>query len=110
MRKLFLMAALGLSTSLAQAAGDPAAGEEKAAPCAACHGANGISQSPAFPNLAGQHATYLVHALEQYQSGGRNNPIMAGQVQSLSDQDIEDLAAFYSQQVGLYTPKYDHKP
>lgn len=107
MRKLILIAGLSLSAGLAQAAGDVAAGQEKAKPCAACHGATGVSPSPAFPNLAGQHANYLVHALEQYQSGDRKNPIMAGQVANLSKQDIKDLAAFYAQQEGLYTPQYD---
>lgn len=109
MRKLIAIAAVGLSTSFAHAAGDPVAGEKKAAPCAACHGANGMSPSPAFPNIAGQHASYLIVALEQYQSGDRNNPIMAGQAANLSAQDIEDLAAYYAQQSGLYTPKYEQQ-
>ena len=109
MRKFIALAALGLSSSFAQAAGDPVAGEQKAAACAACHGATGVSPSPAFPTIAGQHASYLVVALEQYQKGERNNPIMAGQAANLSAQDIKDLAAYFSQQSGLYTPKYEQK-
>ncbi|MGJ8669125.1 MAG: c-type cytochrome [Oceanococcus sp.] len=107
MRKLILTLSLCLSAGLAQAAGDVAAGQEKSATCAACHGADGVSASPAFPNLAGQHANYIEHALKQYQSGDRKNPIMAGQVANLNKQDIKDLAAYYSQQKGLYTPTYD---
>ena len=109
MRKFIALAALGLSSSFAHAAGDPVAGEQKAAACAACHGATGVSPSPAFPTIAGQHASYLAVALEQYQKGERNNPIMAGQAANLSAQDIKDLAAYFSQQSGLYTPKYEQK-
>jgi cytochrome c553 len=106
MRKFAIAAALCLTSSWACAAGDVANGEQKSAACAACHGVNGLSASPAFPNLAGQHASYLEVALKQYQSGSRKNPIMAGQVANLSKQDIKDLAAYYSQQNGLYTPTY----
>lgn len=95
-----------LATTPALAAGNPAAGEEKAAPCAACHGPTGVSPSPAFPTLAGQHADYLVHSMERYRDGTRKNPIMAGQAANLSDQDIADLAAFFATQTGLYTPGY----
>lgn len=84
------------------AAGDPVAGREKAAKtCAACHGPDGNSQAPDFPRLAGQHYDYLVKALNDYKSGARKNPIMAGQVGNLKPQDLNDLAAFYSSQPGL---------
>ncbi len=106
MRKIALFTVLSLSASLSMAAGDPAAGEQKAAACAACHGASGVSASPMFPSLAGQHASYLEVALQQYKQGERNNPIMAGQAANLSKQDIKDLAAYFAQKEGLYTPKY----
>ena len=106
MRKIALVALLGLSSGAAMAAGNPVAGEQKAAPCAACHGPTGVSPSPAFPNLAGQHASYLEISLKQYQNGERKNAIMAPQAANLSKQDIRDLAAYYAQQQGLYTPKY----
>ena len=105
--KFVLAAGLSLISASALAGGDIAAGKEKAAACGACHGAEGVSPSPMFPNLAGQHATYLEHTLEQYQNGDRKNPIMAGQVANLSKQDIKDLAAYFSRQDHLYTPKYD---
>jgi cytochrome c553 len=105
---LYLLAApaLGLALSgTALANGDPAAGKEKAASCAACHGADGNAQAPTFPKLAGQHADYLVHALKGYQSGARKNAIMQGLAAPLSEQDIADLAAWFASQSGLHTLK-----
>ncbi|BAN68260.1 c-type cytochrome [endosymbiont of unidentified scaly snail isolate Monju] len=78
------------------AGGDPAAGKAKAQVCAGCHGAEGISVSPAFPNIGGQHADYLLHALKTYKSGERKNAIMQGQVGALTEQDMEDLAAWFA--------------
>ena len=78
-------------------------GGEKAAVCGACHGGNGVSPAPNWPSLAGQHKDYLIEVIGQYKSGQRNDPVMAGQVLSLSDGDIEDIAAFYSVQPGLFT-------
>ncbi len=85
-------------------AGNPAAGKEIAKKtCAACHGADGNSASADFPKLAGQHYDYLVKSLQGYKSGTRKNPIMAPMGANLSQRDIEDLAAYYSQQQGLTT-------
>lgn len=86
------------------AAGDPAAGKQKAQVCAACHGADGNSPSPQFPTLAGQHAGYIVHALTAYQTGDRKNPIMQPMAAPLSEQDKEDLAAYFESQKGLTLP------
>jgi cytochrome c553 len=86
------------------AAGDPAAGKQKSQPCAACHGPDGNSPSPAFPILAGQHAGYLVHALTAYQTGERENPLMQPMAAPLSQQDKEDLAAYFASQKGLTLP------
>jgi cytochrome c553 len=84
-------------------AGDAEAGKRKSQPCAACHGPDGNSVSPEFPKIAGQHYDYLVKSLKRYKSGERKNPIMAPLAANLSRRDIEDLAAYYSQQTGLYT-------
>lgn len=84
------------SATLAHAAGDPAAGQAKAAVCAACHGVDGISMIPMYPNLKGQHAAYLVKQLKEFRSGSRNDPVMSAQAKPLSDQDIENLAAYYA--------------
>ena len=80
--------------------GDPAAGEQKSQTCAACHGPEGNTSNAAFPKLAGQYADYLLHALEAYKSGDRENAVMAGQVANLSRQDLEDLAAYFASQSG----------
>jgi len=100
-------AVLTLVTAGAQAAGDIDAGKTKAAPCAACHGADGNSPTGAFPIIAGQHKDYLARALDDYKTGKRKNPIMAGFAATLSKQDRADLAAYFaSQKSSLYTLEY----
>jgi cytochrome c553 len=69
--------------------------------CVACHGATGISPTPDYPTLAGQHADYLERALLDYKSGKRKNPVMGGMVTAISDADIKTVAEFFSQQHGL---------
>ncbi len=93
-----ILAAAGLllSTQAALADGDAAAGKEKAQTCAACHGLNGLSSSDQFPILAGQYKDYLIQALHEYKSGERSNSIMKGMASGLSDQDIKDLAEYFS--------------
>ncbi len=78
---------------------------DQAAACVACHGEYGVSVMEQYPNLAGQHADYLAHALKQYRSGKRTNAVMAGFAGQLSDADIEVLAAFFASQKGLFTPE-----
>ena len=76
---------------------DLEAGKAKATGvCASCHGVSGISASDAFPNLAGQKAAYLGTALKAYREGTRKAPIMNNMAANLSDQDIENLAAWFS--------------
>jgi cytochrome c553 len=76
-------------------------GKKLSTPCAACHGAEGVSVSPEFPNLAGQHADYLEAALKHYKNGKRKNPIMAEQVKNLEPKQMRDLAAYFASQRGL---------
>ena len=76
-------------------------GKEKSATCTACHGETGISPMPNWPILAGQHEDYLKRALHQYKLGSRKDPVMAGQVINLSEEDIDDLAAYFAAQPGL---------
>jgi cytochrome c553 len=97
-----LAAVFALVSTQAGAEGDAAKGKAKSAVCAACHGADGNSAVPDFPRLAGQHADYMAHALAQYKSGKRKNPVMAGIVANLSEQDMADLAAYFESQNGLY--------
>lgn len=82
------------------AEGDANAGAAKAAVCSSCHGANGMSTIPGYPHLAGQNEQYLVSAMKAYKSGERTGAtaaIMKMQMQVLNQQDIENLAAYYSQ-------------
>ena len=75
---------------------DAAAGKIKAGMCATCHGSLGISQLPNAPNLAGQPAIYTAEQLKAYRSGKRNNEVMAVIAKGLTDQEIDDLAAWYA--------------
>lgn len=94
--------ALGVGLSCPVLAGDPAAGKQKSLACQACHGPDGNSPVPTFPIIAGQHKDYLLHSMLSYKTGERTNPIMVAIVQPLSEEDIEDLAAYYASQKGLY--------
>ncbi|MEJ2508626.1 MAG: c-type cytochrome [Gammaproteobacteria bacterium] len=91
-------AALLTAMSAAHAAGDPVAGKAKSATCAACHGADGNSVNPQWPKLAGQHASYIEKELHDFKSGARTNPTMSPMAKPLSDDDINNLAAYFSQQ------------
>jgi cytochrome c553 len=79
----------------ATAAGNAAAGKQRAAACASCHGANGISPNDTWPNLAGQHAAYLARILAAYKSGAQKDVAMTPIAQPLSDADVQNLAAYY---------------
>lgn len=101
--KFSCLAALLLAIAApVQAGGDAARGKELSTTCAACHGADGTSPAPDFPSIGGQHPDYLARALMDYKSGARQNPIMSGQVATLSKQDMQDLAAYFGLQKGLY--------
>ena len=82
----------------AAAGGDATAGQAKSAICAACHGMDGNSVVPNWPKLAGQHEKYLLRQANLIKSGARQVPEMMGIVPGLSDQDIQDLAAYFSGQ------------
>ena len=92
--KLLLVTSAVLAGS-AQAR-DPVAGKAKAGMCATCHGPLGISQLPNAPHLAGQPAIYVAEQLKAYRSGKRTNEVMGVIAKPLSDQDIDDLAAWYA--------------
>ena len=80
-------------------AGDPAAGAAKAALCVACHGPAGNSANPEWPKLAGQHAKYTAKQIRDFMAGAtRSNELMAPMIAGLSDQDIEDISAYYAVQ------------
>ncbi len=95
-RSLLLLATL-ISVPLASyAAGDAAAGKSKATSCAMCHGAAGISANDIWPNLAGQKPGYLVKQMKAFRDGDRKDPMMSPMAAPLSDDDIANLAAYFS--------------
>jgi cytochrome c553 len=98
---LAVLAAIGATQAFA---GDAEAGKKKAGEiCQACHGEGGGKPlMPDYPILAGQHEDYMVATLRKYKNGKRDNPIMKGIVATLSDQDIENVAAYFSRQKGLF--------
>ncbi len=94
MKKTLMILALMISFNIAMAA-DIEAGKAKAAPCAGCHGADGIATKADYPNLAGQNAAYLVTAMKAYKDGSRNHAVMKAMVSGLGDADMENVAAYY---------------
>jgi cytochrome c553 len=87
---------LALASVQVSANGNIDNGKKKATTCFACHGTDGNPADPQYPRLAGQYNQYLQQVLHEYKDGQRNNPIMKGMVATLSDQDIEDVAAYFS--------------
>jgi cytochrome c553 len=85
-------------TTAALADGSAEAGQAKSTPCIACHGADGNSSNPQWPNLAGQHAQYITKQLQSFKNGARKDPLMSPMAAGLSDADIADLAAYFSSQ------------
>ena len=97
-----LCATAGFFTTGNAIAGDAAAGKAASVTCAACHGADGVSISDQFPNLAGQVPGYIAAQLAKYKSGARVDAVMAGMVAALSDDDMANLDAYYA---GLEAPE-----
>ncbi len=85
-----------LTAGAAAIAGDPSAGRTKAGACGACHGPQGVSMNPAWPDLAGQKQIYLVKQLTAFKNGTRKDPLMSPQAAQLSTTDIEDIAAYFA--------------
>lgn len=99
-----LLAVALAASAPAWSAGDAAAGKTKSATCVACHGEGGAKPIMAiYPILAGQHADYLAKALQDYKTGARKDPVMAGMAAPLTEQDMQDLAAYFASQPGLKT-------
>jgi cytochrome c553 len=105
MKKLIIALCFSTVSLSACAGGNAANGKallaDKQKVCASCHGVDyNTPIDPSYPKLAGQHADYLTHALTAYKRGnkgyGRNNAIMSGMVQTLSDKDMADIAAYLS--------------
>ncbi len=91
-----LLCAVTMHAGAQSPADEANTGKARAAPCAACHGALGLSQLPNAPHLAGQPAIYLREQLRQYRSGKRQNEVMSIIAKPLTDQAIDELAAWYA--------------
>ncbi|MDN3652974.1 cytochrome c [Thalassotalea ponticola] len=96
MKKLTLALAASVVLSAPAMAADVEAGKAKSAVCAACHGAEGISAVPMYPNLAGQKEAYIAKQLKDFKAGNRKDPVMAPMAMPLTDEDIANLAAYYA--------------
>ena len=103
LRSLIVIVACGAGVTLF-AQGDPSRGEQKAGDCAACHGPAGNSETPEWPKLAGLDEAYIVAQLRAYQTGRRNDVMMAPMAEDLSDQDIRDLGAYFASQTMTLSP------
>lgn len=97
--RLFIIAcltALLVTSSAAAGAGDPVLGRKVAAKCAVCHGFDGQSKNPEAPHISGQMERYIIKALKRYISGERQDPQMSMVVKQLKEDDINNVAAYYS--------------
>ena len=93
---LFVLLTTMMFASSSVIAGDAAAGKAKSVVCASCHGPAGVSSNPIWPNLAGQQEAYLAKQIKDFRDGNRKDPLMSPMAAALSDQDIANLAAYYS--------------
>lgn len=84
-----------LNSAVANAQEPPGKAQSKV--CAACHGAEGVSNNTLWPNIAGQKKDYLLKQMRDFQSGERKNPLMTSLIQTLSESDLENLSVYYSQ-------------
>lgn len=96
MKKAIIMSVFLAISATPVVAADIAAGKAKAATCAACHGAEGISAIPMYPNLAGQKEAYLLKQLKAFKSGTRKDPVMSAMAMPLSDADMANLSAYFA--------------
>ena len=95
----FLICALASGAVAAEGLvdGSAEAGKARAVFCGACHGADGNSVNPVWPSIAGQHPTYIVEQLHAFKNGTRTEPLMLGQAMLLSEEDMRNLAVYFSE-------------
>ena len=94
--RIFIVGLIGLVIAGGASAADIASGKTKAAVCAGCHNENGISTNPLYPNLVGQPPGYLVKQMKAFKSGERADPNMGPLMQILTEQDMENVAAYFA--------------
>lgn len=111
---VILLTCAALTVSLAaHAAGDIAKGKIESQTCLGCHGIpdyTNVYPTYRVPKLAGQNAAYIVHALEEYKNGQRSHLTMHAQASSLTEQEIQDIAAYFQSLAKPYTPKPESQP
>ncbi|MFH0256696.1 c-type cytochrome [Vibrio rumoiensis] len=96
MKKIAILSLCFFATSSHFAiAGDPAAGKNKVAICASCHGADGVAIVKTYPNLKGQNAAYIEKSIKAFKSGERKDPVMSPMAATINDADIADIAAYF---------------
>ncbi len=93
-----LVVLFSFTSVMAQAEGDPVAGKAKSEACVACHSADGNSVMPDWPKLAGQGAKYIENQLKAFKSGDRTNALMSPVAEALSEQDMANVAIYFSSQ------------
>ena len=107
---IFVSIVLATLSATTLASGDAEAGQTKSATCMGCHGLAGNSTMPNFPKLAGQGEGYILKQLQEFKSGARDSAIMGGVASLLSEQDMMDIAAYYSiQTISENSAKADEK-
>ncbi len=97
---LWACASLAMADTASPWGGHAEIGKARIAICSACHGLDGQASTPIYPSLAGQHETYIVDQLHDFKLGHRSNPIMLAMAQTLSEQDMHDIGAWYASQPG----------
>jgi cytochrome c553 len=99
MRKLaiVILSSLLSVSAMSAVAADVAAGKAKSGMCVACHGTDGISFAPIYPNLKGQKAAYMEKQLKAFKDGSRKDPVMSAMAMPLSDDDIVNISAYYAE-------------
>ena len=105
MQRFTIIISLLIAThlGLVHAAGDAERGKQRATVCFGCHGPDGQSLNPEYPNLAGQMELYLIKQITAFRSGERKNPLMTPMAAQLSDQDVLDVTAYFSAQKAIQT-------
>jgi len=93
---IICVSVMALAVAGNSVAGDASAGKAKSGLCTGCHGTDGMSMSPMIPNLAGQKEAYLAKAIKDYKTGVRKDPMMSYMTGGLTDNEIDDLAAYFS--------------
>ncbi len=109
LRSVFTLLITTCISSFVYAAGDVEAGKEKAIMCFGCHGPDGMTASPEYPNIGGQNAAYLAKQLKAFKSGERKNALMENMTSALSNEDIDNVSAYFSTKGAIAQPSASYQ-